>query len=427
MRKLYLLVGICIMQSSLFASNQFQVVDDLISESHKFLSAKNWDSAYYFADESYLEAKIVGYSWGKANSQYVKGWAMYKKGNLSEALLLYLESLRIMQDELESSEQPQARASLHMNIGQIYKTYSNFEGALKFYEQGLRIARNNSLNDSEIKLIYNQGVVHKHSGELAKAVEKFLAAKLLALNYENNLWYFNSINQLGLVNHELGRYDSARYYFDQAFDITPQLKRKSRYEAMIYHNKANSYFAEEDYTNAENYYLLSLQSKPRFISFKDLSELYYEIGHYEKAIDLGLKGIEYYPDGASTASSSSIFRTVGLAQLKLGRVIDGTDYMNQYSTSIDKYLVTKESTKKLEDAYQIDLLTKQYFLKLEQQKRQAQIIQLSWFFGIVVFAFILLFFAQRWYQKRKKADATDAIKAIFNQSEILRGSLDREL
>ncbi len=427
MRKFYFLVGVILCSTSIFANSEISEIEELIRQSHESLSNKNWIEAYAIADESYLLSKSTDYAWGMANSQFIKGWSKFKENQLSEALLLYLESLRILQERFEDNEKLQLKASLHMNVGQIYRLYSNYEGALNFYEQGLEFARNNDDQERIIKFTYNIGVVHKYAGSLAEAAKYFVESKYLSLNQKSDKWYFNSINQLGLINKDLERYDSARFYFDQAFPVTDRLQNKSKYRAMIYHNKANSYFLEGDFYNAQIFFTKSLEEKPKFISYKDLSEMLLAQGDYEAAYNAAVAATELYDAEKVTTENASIFQILGSACFASGRNDEGRLYMDRFTTEINKYLETREYTKKLEDAYQIDLLTKQYFLKLEQQKRQAQIIQLSWFFGIVVFAFILLFFAQRWYQKRKKADATDAIKAIFNQSEILRGSLDREL
>lgn len=425
MKKIYLLVGIFLVVSPSFAIST-EDIDEQLDYCYKLMENKSWDSLFQESDQVYQYSKTINYSWGKANSQFLKGWARSKQNELSEALLLYLESLRIMQNEMKESENSFMKASLHLNIGKIYRNYSNYDGANKFYEEGLKIAEENNHERLVSKFIYNQGIVYKYSGELALAAEKFYHAKLISEERKDSRSYFNSINQLGLINKDLLRFDSARFYFNSALEIVDELKNPKRYEAMVYHNIANTYSLEASFEMSEKYFLMSLRAQPRFISYKDLAEMYLKQNQYSKAKLIAEEGIKYYDQEERSTENAAIFKTLAKASVNINSN-DADKYFDLYAIEIDKYLETREYTKKLEDAYQIDLLTKQYFLKLEQQKRQAQIIQLSWFFGIVVFAFILLFFAQRWYQKRKKADATDAIKAIFNQSEILRGSLDREL
>lgn len=425
MKKIYLLVGIFFLFHGVYC-NSLDIIHRQLEDCQTFLKNNSWDSLYMEADELYQSSKSIDYSWGKANALFLKGWARSKENELSEALLLYLEALRVMQNEMDHSDQSHSRASLHLNIGKIYRKYSNYDGASKFYEEGLEISRQYGHEDLEVKFIYNLGIVHKYAGELALAAERFYTCKLISRNNNDYQSYFNSINQLGLINKDLNRYDSARFYFNEALEIVDQLSAPARYKAMIYHNTANSYALEHNYKEARYYFLKSIEAKPRFISYKDLAEMYLNQNLYEEAKYVALEGVNYYDDVVRTTENATIFLTIAKASIKTNPEL-ADKYFDKYATEIDKYLETREYTKKLEDAYQIDLLTKQYFLKLEEQKRQAQIIQLSWFFGIVVFVFILLFFAQRWYQKRKKADATDAIKAIFNQSEILRGSLDREL
>ncbi len=420
-------VGIALCFQS-FASTdlEYTAIDLLFDKSYEQIRKEFYDSAYSTAISSLKFSRESKYDWGIANSLYIQGWCRYKQNKNSEALLLFLEALRVMQSELPEHVHSEDRAALHLNIGRIYVMYSNYNGAHKFYEQGLNIAQQFNHIQMELKLIYNNGVAFKYEGNLVAAVELLIKAKHKALVSGSSKWYFNSINQLGLINKDLERYDSARYYFDQAFEVIEKLDDQKKYKAMIYHNKAFTYFLEGEFAQAKDFYLKSITERPRFISYKDISELYLSVGEYENAEHSGKLAIEYYDQTNLTAENASIFRTVGKACLALGKYEEGQSYIDRYSQEIDKYLETREYTKKLEDAYQIDLLTKQYFLKLEQQKRQAQIIQLSWFFGMVVFAFLLLFFVQRWLQKKKKTDATNAIKAIFNESELLRGSLERE-
>ena len=426
-KTIYLLVGGFLITVASYAKSVEQVVESYFNECSQYISLDNYDSAFYYADLALALAKSENYSWGKSHSTFLKGLIRFEQNELSESLLYYLDALRIMQAELADDFNPEERAGLHLNIGRIYRKYSNFLEAHKFYDEGLIIAQNYSLKHLEILFTYNKGVASKYDGESIDAFQLFLNARLLAEEAKNYKWVFNSINQLGLVNKDLGRYDSARRYFEEALPITELIKNRARYEAMIFHNTANTYFQEENYNEAEKWFKKSLDKRPRFISYKDLAEMYVLQERYGEAISMAEKAeLEYAQQGQDT-DDASIFKTLGKSYLALGDSKLADAAFDRYTFEIDKYLENREYAKKLEDAYQIDLLTKQYFLKLEEQKQQAKIAQLSWYLAGVVLMFLIIFGLQRYLAYRKKSHATDAIKAIFNQSELLRGSLDREL
>lgn len=420
MRKLILWVGACLFSYYAYSGIEEDIQSNF-DQAYSFFATQQWDSSLLIAEKTYQLAKDKNNSWGKANSLFIKGWSLYKQNDLSQALVHYLEALRVMQTEMDPNDHSFDRSSIHHNIGLVYTYFSNYDEAIKFYNEGLVIAEEYDHQKLVANFIYNLGNVYKYKGDLANSADYFLKAKLKAFNSQNKLKYFKTINQLGLINKDLERYDSARTLYQEAILVAKDLKKPEKQLAKVYHNIANTYLLQGNYDLAAKNFEEALKHKQLFITLNDYSEMLVNIQLYHESLKYAELAKELYPDQKLSGESAVVYSTLSKANYALGNTDGGLKYLETYMSEIDRYLDEREYSKKLADSYQIDLLTKQYFLTLEQQKKEAKIASLSWFVGLIIVGFLLVFAIQRYIVHHRKVQATNAIRDVIMRSELLRG------
>lgn len=178
------------------------------------------------------------------SSFFEQGKYLRQQGNLSEAIKAFQSAIALTPNFIEAFHQ----------LGLIYQSLDNWEGAKNIYERALEIEEENPLT------LANLGIVHQKINEEEKAI----------------------------------------FYYQRALSIRPDFYQ-------VYYNLSQLYVKNNQYTLAENLLLFALQVCPTWAEiYLLLGNLYTDLGERKKAINSYQSAINnnsdllkaYYPLGA---------------------------------------------------------------------------------------------------------------------------------
>ena len=191
-------------------------------------SLGNTDSAVYYYQQALLIYDSIPDHATRPKSYYksrvysLLGRSYAKQGNNPKALEAYQISLK-MREELGNKR---GQANVTTNLGKFYMELDDYDKAKEYFELSLKLK--NELKDvrgTAIVLDY-QGQVYQKELDYKNALIKFHQA--LQLNVKNNIAVnlARNYNHLASVHEDLSQYDSALFYYANAYSIFDSLKVK---------------------------------------------------------------------------------------------------------------------------------------------------------------------------------------------------------
>ncbi|MDM8517740.1 adenylate/guanylate cyclase domain-containing protein [Desulfobacterales bacterium HSG16] len=217
------------------------------------------------------------------------GVAFKNMGDYEQAMDYYLNALKIRET---LSDRKEIANSLH-NVGVLYDYLLNYEKALEYYHQALTIRE--EIGDKKgIASSYNNiGIIHHFSEEYQKALDYYHRALNLRKQIEDKKGVGSSMNNSGAAYRALGNHKEALSYFLKAINIFKELN--DTYEvANISNNIGELYLELEQYPKAEEYLKLGL-SLGKKIGAKELIRESYEFFSRLHVADKDYqKALEYF-------------------------------------------------------------------------------------------------------------------------------------
>lgn len=119
-------------------------------------------------------------------------------------------------DDIKNPQTPYAKVQDLTRIGDLYTAKKNYDLAMVYYERSLKKA--DSLNFAPLKTIGYQGIINNYlaNNQPQKALDYYNNNPQLKDFFKTvNYAYFND-QVYGYIYFQLGKYDSAKYYFNQA-------------------------------------------------------------------------------------------------------------------------------------------------------------------------------------------------------------------
>ena len=225
-----------------------------------------------------------------------------KKRETETALYYYLESL--------TYEVPEHQAITYNGLGNAYLSLQQYDKALSYLSQGLRLAKKYNDNIALLYCLASMGNCYARQKKTEIAISYFLEAylkindepKLNRLQYAclQNLGVAYSI--LGQLDMQLDQYDKALEYYEKALLIS-QKNKSILDESSTYQQMANVYF---DLNKFDKYLFyqeksLDISQKYDFVnlrqrSLKSLQNYYESIANYKKANECGKQIIAIQED-----------------------------------------------------------------------------------------------------------------------------------
>jgi len=231
------------------------------------------------------------------------------------------------------------------NLGVVYDKLCDYQKAIKYYEDALKIHK--ELDDKQgIRAdLGNLGVVYSELGDYSKAIKYYEEAMEIAKQLDDKEGVSANLGNLGKVYYDLGNYSKAIKYHEDAMEIHKQLDDKKGISDDLT-NLGNVYDDLGDYPKAIKYHEDALKIHKELddkqgISYNltNLGVIYKNLGDYSKAI-------KYYEEAMEIAKELDDKKVISNNLTNLGNIYS---YLGDYSKAIKYHEDAMEIHKQLDD------------------------------------------------------------------------------
>lgn len=291
---------------------------------------------------------------GKENETSIPSLQSYQalianeRGDYTKAKQLYYKSIEGL--EKIKDDDPVAYASTLSNLGNLYYDLGQYPVSEQMQTKALGEFDAIGLGESENALgaMHNLAYTSNEIGLRSKALSIY--KKIIEIEdgvTKDQMKFAQTLNNLGIVFHDIGKYDTAIFYFNRALKIFVKEKGMQNPDyAITLNNKAKSFLYSEQYDSAINNSKVALE-----IINKEFDESNPEIAIYQHTLGLIYYSIGNYADAENYFSKSLFLREEKLGKLnpkyaessfdlaKLMWALDRHEEANAYfSSSFESYL-----------------------------------------------------------------------------------------
>ncbi len=367
-------------------------------------------------------SKDIEYGYGEAYALYLKGYTHKINDNSGKAFLSYLKALDLLKG-IDSDRAADTKSRLFIETGSILRVHFKYDEAIKYYDEGIKLAKEYSLERWIIDISYNKGFALGEMGNLDQAINLLQETLNLAKRENSERMIVNCLNLIGLTFRDNHQYDMARSYFEQMLSYDYQKLNKYKYHGRAYHNIATTYVLSGDLTTAESFYDKALLEKKQyknvtglFITQIDLADVYYQTGRIDKANELASAGIAKYDQLSLSPDYYKIFdlqKKIAAARNDLAGVVAFSD---QYVVENNKFLDQQKELIKIRDQFKMEILSASYFSNLQRERRIADLYTYI-LYGLLALAAVVVA-NKSWNMWRKKQLERDLQQAFNDLDDI---------
>ncbi|BAY24046.1 TPR repeat-containing protein [Calothrix sp. NIES-2100] len=236
------------------------------------------------------------------------------------------------------AQTPQARkaeADRLFNQGSQQFDTSQFEAALRSWQQALIIYREIKNRQGEGAALGNLGLAYDALGDYPKAIDYHQQFLAIAKEIKDRLGEGTALGNLGIAYHALGDYPKAIEYQQQRLAIAKEIKDRLG-EGQALGNLGNAYYALGDYPKAIEYHQQTLaiakEIKDRLGEGQALGNLglaYDALGDYPKAIEYQQQRLAIAREIKDRLGEGQSLGNLGLAYDALGDYPKAIEYQQQ--------------------------------------------------------------------------------------------------
>jgi tetratricopeptide (TPR) repeat protein len=234
------------------------------------------------------------------------------QGKYNKVKELCVKALKIAGDD-----DLQIRAQVLTHDGLVCYQQSQFEEALKFYDQAQVIAQ--KINDCklQVKLISDKAIIQYHQGNIKIAVVDFNKSLQLANKLKDTALVSETYINLGIVYTDQMDYERARKCYERVIEY---YKQNKQYEDLMicYRNQGNVYYMMEKYTEAIDLYQKSLDLAKELDNkqgiakgYHNIGEVYMLIGDYVHADNFFIQSLKIKESIGDKASMAKGYISLG--------------------------------------------------------------------------------------------------------------------
>ncbi len=211
---------------------------------------------YKLAEKNYLKAYSIKLACdGKSETDGLLnnlGSIYYYMGEFEKSMDHYLRSLKIREQKKDANNPKSIKiiAQSYNNLGLLLKSQKNYQGALKYYSEALKIKE--GLNDFSGIIITssNLGVVYMELDSLSMAENQFNKAVLLSDSIKDYVSKAMLYNNIGLLYKRNNRLALAKENYQKSIDLYEQIRHQHEKSTVLI-NLSSIYFKEGNLGKAE--------------------------------------------------------------------------------------------------------------------------------------------------------------------------------
>ncbi len=310
---------------------------DLLNIKAEEARKSNNDLSLTLSKEAIGKAQLLGYSKGLAKAYLNAGISCRLSSNFEAAVDYYEEALKLnrsLDDKHNESRTLNALANVYYNL-------SNFQKAIEYYDECVFVLQSLGEIDFEAVVLTNRGLSYQQFGDIRASLNNYLES--LSIYRSMNLpVHYALYNNLGIVYLETGSYNEALKYFVEALKKT-QSEKNIIDESFTLANIGRTYIYMEDYSNAITYLSEALIMMKKFGNrqaesqvFSNLGKAFMKMRSFPEAIKYYNRALKYYREISDTSSVSHTLCELGELYFELN------DYKSSKQYFIDGLGVSKQ-------------------------------------------------------------------------------------
>ena len=188
----------------------------------------------------------------------------------------------------------------NLDLGHCYRDLSDYKQAIWCAEQSVIIAKNTGDKVAEGKAKKFLGETYRfYVNDYEKATENFMQQLDIAKHVGDRDGEQDAYSNLGLVHNILGKFSTAKGYFDIQLSIAKEIKNRKA-EASSYFGLARAHLLRRDFMKAIELFgqFLSIAEEeeveePEGCTYHNLGEAYLGLNNFKEAVNYGMKSLAF--------------------------------------------------------------------------------------------------------------------------------------
>ncbi|NEO15426.1 MULTISPECIES: tetratricopeptide repeat protein [unclassified Moorena] len=267
----------------------------------------------------------------KADQLLQQGIEQDKTSQFQAALKSWQEALRIYRQ----LEDRQGIANSLNNLGLAYYRLGEYRKAIEFHQQSLSLSRELEYRQGQVNSLGNLGLAYYNLGQYRKAIEFHQQSLSLSRELEDRQGEASSLGNLGIAYYRLGQYRKAIEFHQQSLTLARELKNRQG-EAHSLNNLGNAYRKLGQYPKAIEFYQQSLtlarelkNRQGEANSLNNLGIAYDNLGEYRKAIEFHQQSLSLSRELEDPQGKANSLNNLGNAYGKLGQYRKAIEFHQQ--------------------------------------------------------------------------------------------------
>ncbi|NEP24076.1 tetratricopeptide repeat protein [Moorena sp. SIO3I6] len=279
----------------------------------------------------------------KADQLLQQGIEQDKTSQYQAALKSWQEALGIYR-ELEDR---QGEANSLGNLGLAYHSLGQYQQAIEFHQQSLAIERELGNRQGEANSLSSLGLGYHSLEQYQQAIEFYQQSLTLYRELEDRQGEANALDNLGLGYHSLEQYQQAINFHQQSLAIERELGNRQG-EANSLHNLGNTYYSLEQYQQGIKFYQQSLAIERELgnrqgeaNSLSSLGLAYNSLGEYQQGIKFHQQSLAIERELGNRQRQANSLSNLGNTYHSLGPYQQGIKF-HQQSLAIERELGNRQ-------------------------------------------------------------------------------------
>ena len=267
----------------------------------------------------------------EADQLLQQGREQYKTSQFETALKSWQQALIIYREIKDHEDESKVLG----NLGLVYHQRGDYPSAINYFQQSLSIARAIKYYLGQAKALGNLGTVFQDMGEYAQAIDYHQQNLALARKIKDPQSEGTALGNLGLTYYSLGDSPTAIQKYREALAIILKIPDR-RVEGSLLNNIGIVYFSIGDCLTAIQNYKQALtivqEIKDHQLEAKILGNLgnaYYLLGEYPKAIDYQLRWLAMAREIGDPQSEGNALGNLGFTYYTIEDYPKAIDYQQK--------------------------------------------------------------------------------------------------
>ena len=217
--------------------------------------------------------------------------------------------------------------------GSLFFLSGDYDNALKYYKNGLKLALENSDIQNESKAYINLGIIEDISGNVEKAHEYFNKAISITSSIRDYENLATAYSELGVSYTFTNQLIEAKTNYLKCLELFENMNNRSRL-SLLHNNIGKIYMSFFDYESAMNHYEKGLEysgdnKRSQALNLTGIADVYANLSNYTRAIQYYRKAQEISSEIKEVSLSTEINSGLGSLNFNLDRFNNAIQYYSE--------------------------------------------------------------------------------------------------